>query len=232
MLQCRNLWGCASVLCHVFIPREASFQSIVMLFKQIQRHGDNFSYLIADQTTHEAAVVDCSYNADEITQILKAQALKLKYIISTHGHSDHTAGNSQLKRTFSDAKTVAHKLSAFKNDLQVDDGDKLQVGKINIDVIYTPGHTPDGICLLVEGQKLLTGDTLFVGECGRTDLAGGDPAKLYRSLFDVILKLDDSVEIYPGHNYGHLPSSTVGYERKTNYVLKPRTLSEFVDFMQ
>ena len=203
-----------------------------MLFKQIQRHGDNFSYLIADQETREAAVVDSSYNADEITRIIKTQALKLKYIISTHDHPDHTAGNSQLKQTFSDAKTVAHKLSASKSDFQVDEDDKLQVGKITIDVIYTPGHTPDGICLLVDGQKLLTGDTLFVGECGRTDLAGGDSAELYRSLFDVILKLDDNIEIYPGHNYGATPSSTVGYERKTNYVLQPRTLSEFIDFMR
>jgi len=202
-----------------------------MLFKQIQRRGDNFSYLIADSETLEAVVVDSSYNANEITQIIKAQTLKLKYIISTHGHSDHTAGNSQLKRTFGDAKTVAHKLAA-SSDVQVDDGDKLLVGKITIDVIHTPGHTSDGICLLVDGQKLLTGDTLFVGECGRTDLAGGDPAKLYHSLFEVILKLDDSIEIYPGHNYGSIPSSTVGYERKTNYVLKHRTLSEFIDFMR
>jgi glyoxylase-like metal-dependent hydrolase (beta-lactamase superfamily II) len=98
-------------------------------------------------------------------------------------------------------------------------------------VLYTPGHTPDGICLLVDNQKLLTGDTLFVGECGRTDLPGGNAKILYDSLFNKLLKLDDAIEVYPGHDYGVKPSSTIGYERKTNYVLKPRNLKEFLAFM-
>ncbi len=114
----------------------------------------------------------------------------------------------------------------------MDDGDILEVGKVAIQVIYTPGHTQDGICLLINKEKLLTGDTLFVGECGRTDLPGGDPKQLYHSLFDKILKLPDTVEVYPGHDYGAKPSSTVGYERQHNYVLQPRTESEFVGFMK
>jgi glyoxylase-like metal-dependent hydrolase (beta-lactamase superfamily II) len=202
-----------------------------MFFRQIQRHGDNFSYLIADEQTREAVVVDSSYNADELTKIIQNEHLELKYIISTHSHSDHTTGNKTLQTTFKTAQTVAHNQANPKSSIQVQDGTQLNLGKVTIQVINTPGHTPDGICLLIDNQKLLTGDTLFVGECGRTDLAGGDSKQLYHSLQDKILKLNDNIELYPGHNYGAKPSSTVGYERRTNYVLKPRSETEFVDFM-
>ena len=201
-----------------------------MFFKQIQQHGDNFSYIIADDSTKEAAVVDSSFNASEIIRELKAQDFKLKYIINTHGHSDHTAGNYELHSMF-DGKIVAHRLSRTRFDLGVDDGDILQVGNVSIKVIYTPGHTVDGICLLVDNAKLLTGDTLFVGECGRTDFAGGNSKSMYDSLFNKLLKIDDSVEVYPGHDYGNKPSSTIGEERRLNYTLKPRSLEEFIGFI-
>ena len=201
-----------------------------MFFRQVQQHGDNFSYIIADDTTHEAAVVDSSFNAGEIIRILKAENLKLEYIINTHSHSDHTAGNAELRSIFN-AKIVAHKLSKINTNLKVDDGDIIRVGNIPIQVIYTPGHTPDGICLLVDNQKLLTGDTLFVGECGRTDMPGGNSKSMYNSLFHKILKLNDDMEVYPGHDYGPKPSSTIGEEKRSNYTLQPRSLLEFVEFM-
>lgn len=201
-----------------------------MFFKQIQRHGDNFSYIIADEATQEAAVVDSSYNADEIINAIKTLKLHLKYVISTHGHSDHTAGNTELRSIF-EAKLVAHKLSKSNYDIPVDDGDILNVGKINIKTIYTPGHTTDSICLLIDNQKLLAGDTLFVGECGRTDLPGGNSKSMYDSLFNKLLKLNDNVEVYPGHDYGLKPSSTIGEEKKSNYTLQPRSLKDFLEFM-
>src|SRR4030042_32874 len=142
-----------------------------MFFRQIQQHGDNFSYIIADDTTREAVVVDSSFNAGEIIRLLKAGNLKLKYVVSTHSHSDHTAGNEEL-RSISGAKTVAHRLSRLNAEIAVDDGDTISVGNVLIKVLHTPGHTPDSICLLVD-NRLLKGDTLFVGECGRTDLSGG-----------------------------------------------------------
>jgi hydroxyacylglutathione hydrolase len=201
-----------------------------MFFRQIQRHGDNFSYLLADPETKEAAVVDSSYNADEIIKTVKAQDLQLKYVINTHGHSDHTAGNSELQSLF-EAKIVGHKQARVNVDIRVEEGDILTVGKISIKVLYTPGHTPDGICLLINSEKLLTGDTLFVGECGRTDLPGGNARQMYDSLFNKLLKLDNSVEVYPGHDYGITRSSTIGKERETNYVLQPRNVKDFIDFM-
>ena len=201
-----------------------------MFFKQVQQHGDNFSYIIADDTTREAAVVDSSYNAGKITRIIKAEHLKLKYIINTHGHSDHTSGNQEL-RSNSSAKIVAHTLSRINPDIKVNDGDTLNIGTIPLKIIHTPGHTPDSICLLVNNQKLLTGDTLFVGECGRTDLPGGNSKSMYDSLFHKILKLNDNIEVYPGHDYGPKPSSTIGEERRSNYTLEPRSLAEFIEFM-
>jgi hydroxyacylglutathione hydrolase len=201
-----------------------------MFFKQIQQHGDNFSYIIADEDAKEAAVVDSSFNASEIIKTLKAKKLNLKYIINTHGHSDHTAGNAELTSIFH-SKIVAHKLSRVNFDLAVEDGDVLTVGEIRIKVIYTPGHTVDSICLLVNNEKLLTGDTLFVGECGRTDLAGGSSKSMYDSLFNKLMKLDDDVEVYPGHDYGVKASSTIGEERKSNYTLQPRSLKDFIEFM-
>lgn len=201
-----------------------------MFFRQIQQHGDNFSYIIADDATREAVVVDSSFNAGEIIRILKAENLKLKYIITTHSHSDHTAGNEELC-SVSGAETVAHKLSRSNADIAVDDGDAIRVGNVLIKVIYTPGHTPDSICLLVD-NRLLTGDTLFVGECGRTDLPGGDVRSMYDSLFNKLLKFDDDVEVYPGHDYGLKPYSTMGEEKRFNYVLQPRSLAEFIEFMK
>jgi len=201
-----------------------------LFFRQIQQHGDNFSYIIADPETREAAVIDSSYNATEIIKTIKSQSLLLKYIINTHGHSDHTAGNSELRSIFS-AKIISHNQSKTNSDIKVEEGEVLNIGKIAIKVLYTPGHTPDSICLLVDKEKLFTGDTLVVGECGRTDLPGGNAKNLYESLFNKLLNLDDIVEVYPGHDYGSRPSSTIGYERKSNYVLQPRSLKDFIMFM-
>lgn len=201
-----------------------------MFFKQVKHMGDNFSYVLADEATKEAAVVDPSFNADAIMKIVRDQNLKAKYIINTHDHPDHTLGNDEIRSALG-AKIVAHQLSDIRKDVSVVDGDAIKLGKTVVKVIHTPGHSPDSICLLVDG-KLLTGDTLFVGECGRTDLPDGNPESLYNSFFGKLMKLDDDVEVYPGHDYGPDPRSTIGVERKTNYVLEKRTLKEFVEFMR
>ena len=201
-----------------------------MFFGQVKYLGDNFSYIVADDDSREAAVIDSSYNANEIAEILKSKDFKLKYIINTHGHSDHTAGNAELRAEFG-SLIVAHESSKTKPDVTVTDGEVIVVGTIRMKVIYTPGHTPDSICLLVD-DKLLTGDTLFVGECGRTDMLGGDSKSMYDSLFNKLMKLKDDVKVYPGHDYGLKPYSTIGEERKSNYTLKPRSFSEFASFMK
>jgi hydroxyacylglutathione hydrolase len=202
-----------------------------LIFRQILLDGvsRNFAYIIGDETTRDVVVIDPGYNVEKILQQIQQLNASVKYIINTHSHGDHTSGNGRLKEK-TGAKIVAHAESPRQKDVAVKDQDSLQVGRLRVRVIHTPGHTPDGICLLVD-NKLITGDTLFVGECGRTDLAGSSAEDMYHSLFDKILTLNDSIEVYPGHNYGNKPSSTIGHERKTNYTLEKRTLEEFVEFM-
>ena len=201
----------------------------MILEQMLVGEGKNFAYIIGDEATREAAVIDPAFEVDKILKRAEQLKLHVKYIFNTHSHGDHTAGNSQMKQK-TGAKIVAHMKSPRPKDIAVKDQDSLEVGKFKVKVIHTPGHTADGICLLVDG-KLFTGDTLFVGECGRTDLSGSSTKDMYYSLFNKILPLDDSIGVYPGHDYGEKPVSTIGYERKTNYTLEKRTLKEFVEFM-
>lgn len=201
-----------------------------MIFVQLKVGSlDNFAYVIGDDQNHQGAIVDPSWDIDRILGTARDNGLAIQKVINTHSHPDHVEGNQEIAGK-TGAKIVAHKLARVKKDLTVVDGDTITIGSIPVRVIHTPGHCPDHICLLFDG-KVLTGDTLFVGECGRTDLPGGDAGQLFDSLFGKLMKLDDSVEVYPGHDYGSRPHSTIGYERENNYVLKPRTREEFIRFM-
>lgn len=200
-----------------------------MFFKQIKHVGDNFSYILADDTSKEAVVVDPSFNATAIIQLANKQDFRIKYVITTHHHRDHTEGNKQIRLNYN-STIVAHKLSKNAKDMNVDEGDVLKVSEICIKVFHTPGHTPDSICLLVN-KKLMTGDTLFIGECGRTDISGGNSKDMYYSL-NRLKTLDDDIIVYPGHDYGNKPYSTIGEEKQTNYTLEKRSLKEFIEFMK
>lgn len=190
----------------------------------------NFTYVIADEKSKIAAVIDPSWDLEKILDFLKKNDLKLQYIINTHTHFDHVLGNEQLA-TLTGAEIVMHKNSTLEKNRTVDDGDTIKVGNITLQVIYTPGHSKDSICLLTE-NKIFTGDTLFVGNCGRVDLPGGSASELYDSLFNKLAKLDDNIVMYPGHDYGNKPVSTIGDEKKVNFVLQPRTKEEFLHLMQ
>jgi glyoxylase-like metal-dependent hydrolase (beta-lactamase superfamily II) len=184
---------------------------------------------VAECPGGEAAVIDPAGDLARITEVIEAEGLKVVYILTTHSHPDHTSGNGRLAAD-TGARIAAHRLASMKKDLPLDDGAVLKVGALEIKVLHTPGHSRDGVCFLV-GNKLFTGDTLFVGECGRTDMPGGDAGALYDSLFGRLLKLPDDTEVFPGHDYGSRPTSTIGRERKSNYVLEPRTRQEFIEFM-
>lgn len=190
----------------------------------------NFTYILADENTGESAVIDPSWDLEKIFAILNKNGWKVKYIINTHTHFDHILGNEQVAAV-TGAKIIQHKESIEKYDLPVEDGQIIQVGKIDIRIVDTPGHSRDSISLVVNNELVLTGDTLFVGNCGRVDLPGSDASQMYHSLFEKIAKLQESLVVYPGHDYGAKKTSTIAEEKRTNYVLKARSRTEFVRFM-
>ena len=188
----------------------------------------NFTYILEDDSG-EAIILDPSWNLDEIQQIITRKALTVKYIVNTHHHFDHTLGNEAISK-ITGAKIIQHESSTLDHDISVSDGHSIKFGNSELKVFHTPGHSKDSICLVGDG-KIFTGDTLFVGNCGRVDLPGGSAKELYHSLHDILSKLDDDLILYSGHNYGSTPSSTIGNEKQTNFVMQKRTEEEFVELM-
>jgi glyoxylase-like metal-dependent hydrolase (beta-lactamase superfamily II) len=189
----------------------------------------NFSYIVEDEDTSEAIIIDPSWDLIELEMIIKKNNLKIKYIVNTHHHFDHTLGNEAMVES-TKAPIIQHEYSELKHDIAVKDGDLIEFGNSKLKVFYTPGHSKDSICLVGDG-KIFSGDTLFVGNCGRIDLPGGSAKELYHSLFDVLYSLDDNLVMYSGHNYGNTETSTIGQEKITNHVMQKRTEQQFVEMM-
>lgn len=201
-----------------------------MILEQLQIGAmANFTYILGDESSGEAAVVDPHGDADTILEHAERHGLAVKYILNTHTHWDHVAGNEELKER-TGAAILTHPLGAVDRDGTLEEESPLRLGATEVQVLYTAGHSPDSVCLRA-GDAVLTGDTLFVGECGRTDLRGGDAKAMHHSLFDVLGTLPDETKVYPGHDYGPKPFSTLGEEKRDNYTLQPRTVEEFVRFM-
>ena len=190
----------------------------------------NYTYIIADVETDLAAIIDPSWDLEKIFSALKRNGWKAKYVINTHSHFDHVIGNEQVSVT-TGAQIIQHQNSKLEKHISVKDGQLIELGNIKLRVVHTPGHSEDSICLVLEGHLVFTGDTLFVGNIGRTDLPGSDPAAMYNSLINVVSKLDDQLVVYPGHNYGQTETSTIGREKKTNYVMQPRSKQEFLELI-
>ena len=188
-----------------------------MIIEQIEVGSmDNFSYLVGCEKSQRALVIDPAGDAEPIVSLAKQHGLTIELIVNTHGHGDHTAGNAALKE-LTGAQIVIHQQDAERYpgaDLFLTDEATLQLGEISFDVIHTPGHTPGGICLYAQGN-LFTGDTLFVGDSGRTDLAGGHRPTLGASIRK-LMALPDETTVWPGHDYGPTPSSTLGWEKRNN----------------
>ena len=156
----------------------------------------NYCYIIADEETDEAAVIDPSWDLVEVFSALKKNGWNAKYVINTHSHFDHVLGNEQVAKV-TGAKIIQHAASQLDKDIAISEGDMIKVGSIEIKVIHTPGHSKDSICLITDGI-VFTGDTLFVGNCGRVDLPGSDPREMYYSLFEKVAHLDEKLVVYPG----------------------------------
>ena len=203
------------------------FNGSAMSIRQI-RVGtlQNFVYLLVDEPTGEAMVIDSGWDVDPIIVAARDEGLSVKYAVATHHHSDHADTLSQLAQLL-DAKVVACKGSPIPHDVSVAGNDVLEFGESKARILHTPGHTEDSICIF-DGENLFTGDTLLIGGCGRTDLAGGSPKKMYRSLHSMIPALPPKTMVYPGHDYGEVPFRSLAYEKKLNPALLARSYAEFL----
>jgi hydroxyacylglutathione hydrolase len=209
------------------------------------------SYLIGSDG--QAAVVDPRRDVDEYLEEAKARGLAITFVIETHLHADFVSGYRELAERTGAKVVFGAKAEATFPHWAVREGDEIRIGHVALQVLETPGHTPESISLVVidhaqgpEPRMVLTGDTLFIGDVGRPDLAGGRglspetmAGMLYDSLHEKLLKLDDAVEVYPAHGAGSLcgrniskeTSSTIGEQRRTNYALRPMPRADFVKLM-
>jgi len=201
-----------------------------MLFEEI-RAGGCCSYLLACEATCSGILVDPELSQiDRILALLSKSGTRLHYLIDTHTHADHFSATQELARRLG-VPTVMHSASAAPYvDVRVDDGETIIAGQLRLRVLHTPGHTEDSISLVLP-DRVLTGDTLLRLATGRTDLPTGNAEDLYHSVFDKLLRLDDAVAIYPGHNYKGVPVTSIGQERAENPRLQQREKSAFVDQM-
>ena len=202
-------------------------------FKQLELGPmQNFVYLIGDPQTREAAVVDPGWEVPTILGTAQQDGYRVSAAFVTHHHFDHVMGLKDLLAA-ADLPIYVHRddapqLGINRSSLKpTAGGETITVGSVPMTVIHTPGHTPGSQCLLVDG-RLCSGDTLFIRACGRWDLPGGNPSKLYESLTNKLKTLDDATILCPGHHYADVPSSTIGEEKRTNPFLQPPTLQEFL----
>jgi glyoxylase-like metal-dependent hydrolase (beta-lactamase superfamily II) len=207
----------------------------------------NFVYLVGDPVARECVVVDPAWEIDRIVATAEADGMRLVGALVTHTHQDHVGGSLEswgmpgripgveelLERA--PMKVYVHSaerefLRGFGSDLvKVDNTQTLQVGQLTLTFMHTPGHTPGSQCFLIDG-RLISGDTLFIGSCGRTDLPGSDPSAMYYSLTQRLGALPDDTLLLPGHNYGG-PTSTIGAEKRQNPFLRFSTLGDFLRAM-
>jgi hydroxyacylglutathione hydrolase len=198
---------------------------------------ENFVYLVGAQGAAEVAAVDPAWDVEAITRAAAEDGKRIACAVVSHCHPDHTNGLPELLRRM-DVPVYAQKRELeFSADLRavgdamkgVDPGDAIQIGPLQAKLLHTPGHTPGSHCLLAE-DAVLSGDTVFVNACGRCDLRGGDPAELFRTIDQVLKKLPPQTRLFPGHDYGDVPVSSIAREQEQNPYFQHHDLASFVAY--
>ena len=208
----------------------------------------NYVYLIGDPETREAAVVDAAWDVETIVATAEADGYRITTDLVTHFHPDHLGGDLMGHQIIGaaeltarvPAKVVIHKaelpfvhrltgLSA-SDVVPVEAGAEITIGRLPVRILHTPGHTPGSQCFLV-GDAVVSGDTLFIGSCGRVDLPGSNAEDMYHSLRDVLGALPDATRLFPGHNYAERPQSTIGDEKRGNVMMRFPALKDFLAVM-
>jgi glyoxylase-like metal-dependent hydrolase (beta-lactamase superfamily II) len=205
----------------------------------------NFVYLVGDRDTGEALVIDPAYAVAELLDLAAADDMKLVGALATHYHPDHVGGDlmgiavegvaallerqgMKIHAQRTEAPWIKRVTGVSDSDLALhDSGDVVEVGKVRVELIHTPGHTPGSQCFLVD-NRLIAGDTLFLEGCGRTDLPGGDPREMYHSLTQRLARVPDDAVLFPGHLYSAEPSATLRDTRQMNFVFKPKSEGEWL----
>lgn len=204
-----------------------------MIFRQLFDYDTwTYTYLIADEKTREAVLIDSVYEQTERdAQLLKELNLELKYLLETHVHADHITGVTGMKRHFPQARSVVSRYGGAPcADHLTDQGDVFKIGDIEIKVLATPGHT-DGCISFLVGDRVFTGDALFIRGSGRTDFQQGDPGRLYDGVTQKLFTLPDTTLVYPGHNYAGMTVSTIGEEKRFNPRFAGKSRDEFIALM-
>jgi sulfur dioxygenase len=201
-----------------------------MLFAELNR-GKCKTYLVACEKTRRAALIDpLKEKVDRYLAYLAYRGLTLEYAIDTHTHADHLTGAGEL-RYLTGAKIIMHRRAPAPNvEIHVKDNDRIAVGELNLTVLATPGHTPDGISLHVD-DRVFTGDTLLIHGTGRADFAGGDAGLQYDSITKKLFALPDATLVFPAHDYRGNTSSTIGDEKRSNPRLQDKTREQYVELM-
>lgn len=202
-------------------------QRLTLVFEQIRAGGDrNFGYLLGDRSAEQAVLIDPSYTPDAFVSRAQEQSLRVTHVINTHSHDDHINGNERAI-ALTGAKTAAH--PALRPDIRLADGDELAVGSLRLKCLYVPGHCADHVALYESTHALLvTGDLLFVGKVGGTS-TDDDARTEWASLQRLVTEIPAHATVWPGHDYGARPSSTIALEQQTNPFLLCRDVAEFMD---
>jgi glyoxylase-like metal-dependent hydrolase (beta-lactamase superfamily II) len=204
-----------------------------MLFRQLFDHDTRtYTYLIADKTSKAAILVDPVIdNVERDRQLIRELGLTLHYCLETHIHADHITGTGKLRELTGCLGIVPENASASCADRQIKHGEILKLDEITIEAIATLGHTDSHMAYLVNGEKLLTGDSLLIRGCGRTDFQSGDAGSLFDAITQHLFTLPDETLVYPGHDYRGHTVSTIGEEKQFNPRFQGRTRDNFIEFM-
>jgi sulfur dioxygenase len=204
-----------------------------MLFRQLfDAQSSTYTYLIADPNTEEAILVDpVLEQVERDRQLLKELGLILRYCLETHVHADHITGTDKLRQMTGCLGIVPERAQVACADRHIHDGEMLKLGAITIKAIATPGHTDSHMAYLVNDDRVLTGDALFIRGCGRTDFQSGDAGTLYDSVTQRLFALPDETLVYPAHDYRGHTVSTITEEKQWNPRFVGRTRDDFIKFM-
>ncbi len=203
-----------------------------MIFKQLfDEKSSTYTYLIASNKGREALIIDpVLENINTYVNLLKELDLKLVKVIDTHIHADHITALNELNKRTNCTRIMGEKSKSEVIDLKVKENDKIDIDKISLKAIYTPGHTDCSYSFLMK-DRVFTGDTLLINGTGRTDFQNGDPFQSYDSIFNKILKLPNNTIVYPAHDYNGKKSSTIQNEKENNPRLKVSSANEYADIM-